>query len=361
MAAKKSPRRAVRKKRATKPVVEKKRPVKTKLLRELLRAFGEDVIRTDEDTKVEIIPTTIAGINWVMARGGLPRGRVVEISGRESHGKSTVCYFFIREVQKIGGRTALIDTENSIDMEYLRACGVDTSIDKLLIAQPDFSEQAFMILERLIESEEYDLIVIDSLAGMVPKAELEGEMTDQQMALQARINAKSSRRLNTLLRGSKTCLVYTNQLRDKIGGFGGFGPQTDTTGGRALKHAMHIRLFVQRTKPIKVGSKQTGFMMRFKCVKNKLGQPNRMLEIPITFGYGLDERLDLILMAQKAKIIRKKASMYYLKKRLLGNGWYKAYKTIARSPRLLDQIQGRIDRLLTKNSDLLEEKSEDDT
>lgn len=320
---KKKPSKTLTKVVIAKPTAAQRR----KVTQQLLSKYGREVVWTFDGKSarppVEVIATQCYGLNWTTDRGGFPRGRPTMIQGRESSGKTTVCYHLIKVVQRRGGSAAFIDVENSVDLLYMKQCGVKMD-ESFFLAQPDYAEQAWAILEDLIESGQYDLIVLDSIAGMAPLSELRGKVSDQQMALMARLNAKMARRLNTKLKGTRTALIYVNQLRDKIGGFQAFGPQTMSPGGRALKHAASIIMEMQPTKPLLAGSKRrVGFMTRVRVTKNKIGQPSRQVEIPITFGHGVDERLDFINMLMAAKILKKGPSKsgYFLKGQKLAIAW----------------------------------------
>ncbi len=324
------------------------------LLSSLLKKFGEGVVwsfaENQPEQKIDVIPCPTKSVNWLFGRGGLPRGRLTELAGHESSGKTTLANHFMRAVQLAGGSIALVDMENSMDLDYLRQCGVDEK-KNFIFAQPDYAEQALDLVEELITAGQTDLIVLDSVAAMTPKAELEGDMTDVQVGLQARVLSKAMRRINVLLKGTNVAVVFTNQVRDKIGGFG-WGPQTMTPGGRALKHTAAVRLELKRTKPIKVSTKQIGFLTKIKCVKNKVAPPFREIEVPIMFGYGFDERLDYIDLATKAKAIKKMASIFYFGKNAIGNGWRESYEKIQTREKLKAAIDTKIDAMLVKWSDL---------
>lgn len=327
---------------------------KKNTLKMLLEKYGDGIVWAfdgkQKEPEVEVIPTNCLSLNWVTGRGGIPRGRVTEISGPESSGKTTVCYCIMATVQKSEGKAALIDAENSVDLDYMRLCGVDEK-NNFIIAQPDYGEQALSMVEDLILDGRTDVIVVDSVAALIPKAELEAEMTDLQVGLQARMMAKSMRRITSLLKGSKTAVIFTNQLRDKIGGFGGFGPQTSTPGGRALKHAASVRIETRRTTPIKSGTAQIGFMTRVKVTKNKIAPPFREAQVPIVFNRGVDERLDFIELAVKSRAVKKRASIFYVGDRAIGNGWLEAYDRIQSREKLLAGITAKIDKMFLKWSD----------
>jgi len=316
------------------------------IVKELLKEFGDEIVwAPDQDrAPIEVIPTKLIGINWALARGGFPRGRVSEISGKESSGKTTIGYHIIKCVQQSGGIAAFIDVENSLDMVYMKQCGVDEK--NLILLAPDYGEQALDAVERLVEKN-IDLVVVDSVAALIPKTELEGDITDMQIGLQARLMAKSMRRLNTLLKGTKTAVIFTNQLRDTIGGFG-FGPHENTPGGRALKHSAAVRISTTRTTPIKVGAATIGFITRVRILKNKVGIPGRQVEVPIVFGYGLDERLDLVNLSVKCGFLKKRASIYYMKNKALGNGWLQVYNRLTKSVRVMQALDTKISAKLEK-------------
>lgn len=320
-----------------------------KVVRDLLKEYGEEVLWTEEREKRDIVvkPMQAESINILTARGGLPEGRIIEISGKESSGKTTTCYQAMKSVQEAGGTVGLIDAENSVDPVYLERCGVQTN-EHLIIAQPDYGEQGLSILEEMIESGVVDLIVVDSVAALIPKAELEGTMTDQQVGLQARMMSKNLRRITSILRGSKAVVIFVNQVRDKIGGGGfGFGPQTGTPGGWALKHFCTIRITTRKTVDLKKGSKQIGFISELRCLKNKVGRPGRRVNVPIIFGSGINSNMDLILLAIQARVIRKRADMLYLvvsrgKTKYLGKGWESAFDKIAKSAKLKAFVLAKI-------------------
>jgi recombination protein RecA len=366
MAAKKvAKKRAVRKKPIEK--AEKTTP----LMAALLKRYGMEVIWTLEREKqpIEVIPLDLLGINWMLGRGGLPRGRIIEVFGKESNGKTTFCYKVIKCVQRRGGKSAIIDAETATDLVYMHQCGVYEDEGKsLIIAQPDYGEQALDMVEKLIESGEIDVIVVDSVAALIPRAELEATMSDMQVGLQARMMAKHMRRLSSKLKGSKTCVIFTNQLRDSIGGgFGKFKPGPTTPGGRALKHWASIRLSVQRTQTLKSGSREVGFLMKVKVFKNKVGPIRAPIEVPITYSYGLDERLDFMRLAELAHVISRQGSIYTLKgeskkKTAIGNGWLTAYKALRKSRRAMTYVKKRILAYLKKKGETdgdTEEESND--
>lgn len=337
-----------------------------KVSQQLLKKYGQEVVWQFDAKKsrppVEVIPSLSYGLNWSTDRGGFPRARSTILQGRESSGKTTVCYHMIKVVQRRGGAAALIDVENSVDLRYMKLCGVRMD-ETFFLAQPDYAEQAWGILEELIESGQYDLIILDSIAGMAPLAELRGKVSDQQMALMARLNAKMSRRLNTKLKGTRTALIYVNQLRDKIGGFQAFGPQTMSPGGRAIKHAASIIMEMQPTKPLLSGKRRVGFMTRIRVTKNKIGQPSRQVEIPITFNYGVDERLDFINMLMASKVIKKgkaAASGIYMGQRNIAKSWMGAWEFFSKHKRDRQAAITKLKAYLADESVTVTLTSEDD-
>ena len=233
----------------------------------------------------------------------------------------------------------------------MRSCGVDDS--QLIIVQPDYGEQALDIVEKLIDDGHVGLIIVDSVAALIPKAELEGEVTDMQIGLQARMMAKSMRRLSPALKGSQAVVMFTNQLRDKIGGFTGFmGPQTSTPGGRALKHAASVRIEIKKHQQLKTGTKAIGFMAGIKVIKNKVAPPFRDVEVPLIYGYGYDERLDLINLALSCRAITKKSSIFYIKNKPIGDGWRECYKFIVSHKRVHEFVLAKVTSMLDKRADL---------
>ncbi len=319
---------------------------------EMLKKYGEEVVLdfTKKRYDLKVIPSSSRTINWLLACGGLPRGRVTEVSGPESSGKTTLCFHFMSEVLNAGGRVVYIDQENSIDLPYMEQCGINPNHPNIMFAQPDFGEQALAMVEDAIDHA--DFLVFDSIAAMVPQAELNAKISDQQMALQARLLAKSMRRLGTMLKGSKTAAVFTNQVRDKVGSFTGYGPTYDTPGGRALKHAASIRIWVRRGAPIKAGQEVLGFFSRMTGKKNKVGMPGRVVDVPIIFGTGVDSRLDFISLALKAKVIRKAGGVYKTGKKLrvgskiLGTGWKMVGEKLDSNPKLMKRIEDAVDEFL---------------
>ena len=260
---------------------------------------------SDAKLEVDVIPSGSLAVDEALGIGGFPRGRVVEIYGPESGGKTTMTLHLIAQAQKLGGLAAFIDAEHALDPVYARALGVDT--DKLLVAQPDNGEQALEIVETLIKSGAVDIVVVDSVAALVPRAELEGEMGQPQMGLQARLMSQALRKLTAITSKSQTCLVFINQIRDKIGVM--FGSPETTTGGRALKFYASIRVDIRRTQ---TSADKLSNTVRVKIVKNKLAAPFKECEPELVFGEGISRYEDLLTMGVKHGIIEKSGAWYVL-------------------------------------------------
>ena len=265
---------------------------------------------------VSVISTGAVSLDAALGVGGFPRGRVVEVFGPEAGGKTTLALHVIAEAQKVGGQAAFIDAEHALDPNYARKLGVD--VDNLLVSQPDNGEQALEIAETLIRSGGVDVVVVDSVAALVPKAELEGEMGDPQMGLQARLMSQALRKLTAIVSKSKTCLVFINQLREKIGVL--FGNPETTTGGRALKFYASIRLDIRRIQSIKEGDRVVGSRTRAKVVKNKVAAPFREAEFDILYGEGISREGDLLDLGVEKGLIEKAGTWLSFAGERLGQG-----------------------------------------
>jgi recombination protein RecA len=276
---------------------------------------------------VQVIPTGVLSIDTAIGVGGFPRGRVVEVYGPESGGKTTLTLQVIAEAQLLGGTCAFIDAEHALDTKYARQLGVD--IDNLLVSQPDNGEQAMEIAETVIKSGLVDVVVVDSVAALVPKAELEGEMGDPQMGLQARLMSQALRKLTGAVSKSKTCLIFINQIREKIGVM--FGNPETTTGGRALKFYASLRLDVRKYKVIKEGDVVIGVQSKIKVVKNKLAPPFREAEPDMIYGRGFDRIRDLLTLAEKHNVVEKSGTWLSYKGERLGQGFDAACETLGMS------------------------------
>src|SRR6266581_2429023 len=277
----------------------------------ILRLGSKDAI-----VPVSVISTGSISLDAALGVGGLPRGRVIEIFGPESSGKTTIALQVVAEAQKKGGIAAFIDVEHALDPAYARKLGVD--IDNLLVSQPDYGEQALEITNTLTASGQIDVLVVDSVAALVPKAELEGEMGDSHMGLQARLMSQALRKLTGIVSKSRTCLIFINQIREKIGVM--FGNPETTTGGRALKFYASVRIDIRRIAAIKEGDIVTGSRTRVKVVKNKVAAPFREAEFDIMYGEGISREGDLIDLAANNGIVEKSGAWYSYKGERIGQG-----------------------------------------
>ena len=265
---------------------------------------------------VDVIPTGSIALDAALGVGGVPRGRVVEIFGPESSGKTTIALHLVAEAQRRGGMAAFIDAEHALDANYAKRLGVD--VDNLLVSQPDYGEQALEIAEALVRSNAIDVVVVDSVAALVPKAELEGEMGDSMPGLHARLMSQALRKLTAIVAKSKTCLVFINQIREKIGVM--FGNPETTTGGRALKFYSSVRLDIRRIASIKDGERIAGNRTRAKVVKNKMAPPFREAEFDILYGEGISKEGDLIDLAAGMNLIEKSGAWYSYAGERIGQG-----------------------------------------
>ena len=289
-------------------------------MKQIKKDFGEGSIMklgSNQSMAVETISTGSINLDLALGQGGVPRGRIVEIYGAESSGKTTIALHIAAEAQKMGGIVAFIDAEHALDPVYAKALGVD--VDELLISQPDYGEQALEIADMLVRSGAVDLVVVDSVAALVPKAEIDGEMSDQQMGLQARLMSKALRKLTGSLNKSKTTMIFINQIRDKIGGFG-FGPQTTTTGGKALKFYASVRMEVKRIGSVKQGDDVIGNETTVKITKNKVAPPFKTAVVDIMYGEGVSHEGEVIDLAAEAGIVEKTGAWYSYQGEKLGQG-----------------------------------------
>jgi recombination protein RecA len=288
-------------------------------LSQIERQFGKGAIMRlgqKEFTAIEAIPTGSISVDAAIGIGGFPRGRVVEVYGPESSGKTTLALSVVGQAQRRGGIAAFIDAEHALDAEYARKLGVD--IDNLLVSQPDNGEQALEIAEMLVRSNGVDVVVVDSVAALVPKAELEGEMGDSHVGLQARLMSQALRKLTAIVSKSNTCLVFINQIREKIGVM--FGNPETTTGGRALKFYASVRIDIRRIASIKEGEEVTGARAKVKVVKNKVAAPFRQAEFDIDYGEGISRAGELVDLGVEHKLVVKSGAWYSYGDLRLGQG-----------------------------------------
>ncbi|RRO14866.1 recombinase RecA [Saccharopolyspora rhizosphaerae] len=310
-------------------------------LAQIDKQFGKgSVMRLGDDSRppVEVIPTGSISLDVALGIGGLPRGRIVEVYGPESSGKTSVALHAVANAQKLGGTAAFVDAEHALDPEYAKAIGVDT--DSLLVSQPDTGEQALEIADMLIRSGALDVIVIDSVAALVPRAEIEGEMGDSHVGLQARLMSQALRKLTSALYNAKTTAIFINQLREKVGVM--FGSPETTTGGKALKFYSSVRLDVRRIETLKDGSDAVGNRTRVKIVKNKVAPPFKQAEFDIIYGVGISREGSLIDMGVEQGIIRKSGAWYTYEGDQLGQGKENARKFMRDNPDVANEIEKRI-------------------
>src|SRR6266849_5689714 len=287
---------------------------------------------------IDVIPTGAISIDFALGIGGVPRGRVVEIFGPESSGKTTLALQVIAEAQKLGGMAAFVDAEHALDASYAQKLGVD--LDNLLVSQPDNGEQALEIVEVLIRSGGVDVVVVDSVAALVPKAEIEGEMGEAQMGLQARLMSQALRKLTAIVSKSRTSLIFINQIREKIGVM--FGNPETTTGGRALKFYASVRIDIRRIASLKDGDTVVGSRTKVKVVKNKVAAPFRQAEFDITYGEGISRSGELIDMGIEAKIVEKSGAWLSYGDLRIGQGRENAKQFLKENPELASEIETKL-------------------
>jgi recombination protein RecA len=310
-------------------------------LSQLEKSFGKgSVMRLGEATKlnVQVVPTGCLALDVALGVGGVPRGRIVEIYGTESSGKTTVALHIAAEAQRLGGTAAIIDAEHAVDPIYAKAIGVD--IANLLISQPDTGEEALEIADALIRSGAIDVVIIDSVAALVPKAEIEGEMGDSHMGLQARLMSQALRKLGGNISKSNTCAIFINQLREKIGVM--FGNPEVTPGGRALKFWASVRLEVRRGEPIKSGTDVIGSRTKVKVVKNKVAPPFRACEFDIMFGHGISREGSILDVGVEQGVIAKAGAFFSFEDQRLAQGRENARQFLIENPAIAKAIEDRI-------------------
>ena len=311
-------------------------------LKQIEKRFGTGAImRLGERPRqeVEVIPTGSLALDLALGIGGIPRGRIVEIYGPESGGKTTLALHIVAQAQRAGGVAAFVDAEHALDPVYARQLGVD--VDNLLLSQPDTGEQALEIVELLVRSGAVDVIVVDSVAALVPRAEIEGEMGDAHVGLQARLMSQALRKLTGVLSKSNTSAIFINQIREKVGVM--YGNPEVTTGGRALKFYSSIRLDVRRKgQPIKKGDQPIANVVRVKVTKNKLAPPFREAELELYFGRGIDPVADLVTVAVDRGVIEKSGSWFSYGEVRLGQGKEKAADYLRANPEMIDEIRAKV-------------------
>jgi len=309
------------------------------------KSYGKgSIMKLGDRPKIEIdvISTGSLGLDIALGIGGLPRGRVIEIYGPESSGKTTLAIHAIAEAQKVGGVAAFIDAEHAFDSSYAQKLGVD--VDNLFISQPDNGEQALEIAENLISSGAIDIIVIDSVAALTPKAEIDGEMGDSKMGLQARLMSQALRKLTSTISRTNCCCIFINQLRDKIGVM--FGSPETTTGGNALKFYSSVRLDIRRIQAIKEGDQNTGNRVRVKVVKNKLAPPFRQVEFDLMFGQGISKVGEIVDMGVEKNIVKKSGSWFSYGETKLGQGREAVKQLLLDNEELMVELEGQIRQAL---------------
>ena len=317
---------------------EGRRAMLDKALGDIVKRYGDgSIMRLGEAHKMTIdaIPTGSLSLDLALGIGGIPRGRITEIYGPESSGKTTLCQHIVAEVQKMGGTAAYVDMEHALDPAYAAKCGVD--IDNLLVSQPDTGEQALEITETLVRSGAVELVVIDSVAALVPRSEIEGDMGDAQMGAMARLMSQALRKLSGAINQTKTSVVFTNQLRMKIGVM--FGNPETTTGGNALKFYASVRLDVRRIQSIKIGAEIVGNRTRVRVVKNKVAPPFRTAEFDIMYNEGISKVGDLIDLATQLEIIDKRGAFFSYGETRLGQGRENSKEFLRQNPDLANEIE----------------------
>ena len=320
---------------------EAKKDALATALAQIEKQFGKgSVMRLGENTgmNIEHIPTGSIGLDLALGIGGLPRGRIIEIYGPESSGKTTLALHVLAEAQKKGGDVAFIDVEHALDPVYAEALGVD--INNLLVSQPDTGEQAMEICEALVRSGAIDAIVVDSVAAMVPRAEIEGEMGDSHVGLQARLMSQAMRKLTSVIGKTNTVCIFINQLREKVGVV--YGNPEVTTGGRALKFYASVRIDVRRIETLKNGSEMIGNRTRAKVVKNKMAPPFREAEFDIMYGEGISKEGSVLDMALQANVVKKSGSWFTYEGDQLGQGRENVRQFLKDNPELTEEIENKV-------------------
>ncbi len=331
-----------------------------KVLATIEKQYGEgSIMKLGQDAKLNIdsIPTGALALDIALGIGGIPKGRIIEIYGPESSGKTTIALHIVAESQKLGGNAAFIDAEHALDPGYAKKLGVD--VENLIISQPDTGEQALEITEALVRSNAVDIVVIDSVAALVPKTEIDGEMGQATIGLQARLMSQALRKLTGAINKSKAAVIFINQLREKVGVIYG-NPET-TTGGRALKFYSTIRLDVRRIEIIKKGDSPIGSRVRVKVVKNKVAPPFKEAEVDIMYGTGISKTGNILDVAADMGIVKKAGSWYSYNDEKLGQGREKSKDFLDSNPNLLKEIENKVRDTLKDDSDDISVKENGDS
>ncbi len=331
-----------------------------KVLATIEKQYGEgSIMKLGQDSKLNIdsIPTGALALDIALGIGGIPKGRIIEIYGPESSGKTTIALHIVAESQKLGGNAAFIDAEHALDPGYAKKLGVD--VENLIISQPDTGEQALEITEALVRSNAVDIVVIDSVAALVPKTEIDGEMGQATIGLQARLMSQALRKLTGAINKSKAAVIFINQLREKVGVIYG-NPET-TTGGRALKFYSTIRLDVRRIEIIKKGDSPIGSRVRVKVVKNKVAPPFKEAEVDIMYGTGISKTGNILDVAADMGIVKKAGSWYSYNDEKLGQGREKSKDFLDSNPNLLKEIENKVRDTLKDDSDDISVKENGDS
>ena len=320
--------------------VEKKKALEA-AMGQIEKQFGKgSVMKLGEFKAMEIeaIPTGALGLDIALGIGGVPRGRIIEVFGPESSGKTTLALHIVAEAQKMGGEAAFIDAEHALDPVYARKLGVD--IDNLIVSQPDTGEQALEITEALVRSGALDVVVVDSVAALVPKAEIDGDMGDSHMGLQARLMSQALRKLAGAINKSKTVLIFINQLREKIGVM--FGNPETTTGGRALKFYASVRMDIRKVENIKQDGEVMGNRVRVKVIKNKVAPPFREAEFDVVYGKGISKEGNILDMAVNLDIIEKSGSWFSYNGERIGQGRENVKRYLAENPKMMEEVDKKV-------------------
>ncbi len=319
------------------------------IIEQIHRTYGKGAIMKMGETKaiegVQVISTGSLQLDMALGIGGVPRGRITEIFGPEASGKTTLALHIIAEAQKKGGIAAFIDAEHALDPIYAKKLGVN--IDELLISQPDYGEQALEIAEMLVRSNAVDVIVIDSVAALVPKAEIDGEMGDSHVGLQARLMSQALRKLTAAINKSNTCFIFINQVREKVGVM--FGNPEVTTGGRALKFYSTIRMEIRRIATFKEGNTEIGNRVRVKVVKNKLAPPFKTAEFDILFGQGISKESAILEVGTTLDVVTKTGTWYSYNNIRLGQGKINAIRFLQNNPKIAGEIENKIRKIMQEN------------